>query len=131
MLLGYRTVFHKFYIVRGNICATPVLKSSLVFGVGSHRRGEVEIMRDVLGVCLTGVNKTRIVYYANLNFPRLNRYLRVLSGLGFLVEEIRTDGSVFYRTTPAGVYFLKGCSNMEGMGGKGKRCKRVVSAKPA
>jgi predicted transcriptional regulator len=122
VLLGYRTVFHKFYIVRANIYATPVLKTAAVFGVGvmSHRRGEVEIMHDVLEVCLRGVNKTRIVYYANLNFPRLKRYLRVLLGLGFLVAEVRADGSVFYRTTPAGVYFLEGCSNIEGMSEKAK-----------
>jgi predicted transcriptional regulator len=90
-------------------------------------------MRDVLQVCLKGVNKTRIVYYANLNFPRLNRYLRVLSGLGFLVKEVRVDGSVLYRTTPAGVYFFEGCSNIEGMGEKGgdKRCKCGVRAKLA
>jgi predicted transcriptional regulator len=56
-------------------------------------------MRDVLEVCLGGVNKTRIVYGANLNFTRLNRYLRVLLGLGLLVKEVRADGSVFYRTT--------------------------------
>jgi predicted transcriptional regulator len=110
-----------------------MLKTAAVFGVGSHRRGEVEIMHDVLEVCLNSVNKTRIVYHANLNFPRLNRYLRVLSGLGFLVKEIRADGSVFYRTTPAGVYFLEGCSNIEEMGEKGgnKRGKRVVRAKLA
>jgi len=88
-------------------------------------------MRDVLDVCLRGANKTRVVYYANLNFPRLNRYLRVLLGLGFLVKENRADGSVFYKTSPAGVYFLESCSNIEGMGEKGedKRCKRVVRAK--
>jgi len=131
-MLGYEIVFQKSYILRGNIYAAPMLKTALVFGVGSHRRGEVEIMRDALEVCLNGVNKTRIVYYANLNFPRLNRYLRVLLGLGFLVKEVRADGSIFYRTTPAGVYFLEGCSNIEGMGEKGgdKRGKRVVRVKP-
>ena len=87
-------------------------------------------MHDVLQVCLKGVNKTRIVYYANLNFPRLNRYLRVLSGLGFLAKEIRANGSVLYKTTPAGVYFLESCSNIEGMGEKG-RAKRGVRTKPA
>jgi predicted transcriptional regulator len=85
-------------------------------------------MRDVLEVCLKGVNKTRIVYSANLNFPRLNRYLRVLLGLGFLVKEVRAGGSVFYRTTPAGVHFLGGCSNIKGMGEKDWD-KREVRAK--
>ena len=111
-------------------CSRP--QRCLVWGAMSHRRGEIEIMHDVLEVCLRDVNKTRIVYYANLNFPRLNRYLRVLLGLGFLGEEVRADGSVFYRTTPAGVYFLEGCSNIERMGEKAgdKRCKRVVRVKP-
>lgn len=86
-------------------------------------------MHDVLEVCLKGANKTRIVYYANLNFPRLRRYLRVLLGLGFVVEEIRDDGSVFYRTTPAGIHFLEGCSNIEGMSEKG-RGKRGLGPKP-
>ena len=49
----------------------------LVFGVGDHRRGEVEIIRDVLEVCLNGANKTRVVYGANLNFTRVDKYLRV------------------------------------------------------
>jgi predicted transcriptional regulator len=109
-----------------------MIKTAAVFGLGGHRRGEVKIMRDVLEVCLKSVNKTRIVYYANLNFPRLNRYLRVLLGLGFLVKEVRADGSVFYRTTPTGVYFFESCSNIEGMSEKSeaKRGKRVVRVKP-
>jgi len=84
-------------------------------------------MRDVLEVCLRGANKTRIVYYANLNFPRLKRYLRVLLGLGFLAEEIRANGGVFYRTTPAGVHFLESYSSIERIGEKdrGKRGVRV------
>ena len=102
-----------------------------MFGLGNHRRGEIEIMHDVLEVCLKGVNKTRIVYRANLNFPRLNRYLRVLLGLGFLVKEVQADGSVFYKTAAAGVHFFEGCSNVNGTGEKdgNKRCARVIKAK--
>jgi predicted transcriptional regulator len=90
-------------------------------------------MRDVLDVCMRSVNKTRIVYSANLNFTRLNRYLRVLLNLGFLAEEIAADGGVYYRTTPTGVYFVEGCHNIEKMRekDKSKRGKRGVSAKLA
>ena len=69
-------------------------------------------MSDVLDVCMMGAIKTRIVYSANLNFTRLNRYLRVLLSLGFLAEESAADGSVYYRTTPAGACFLEGCSKI-------------------
>jgi predicted transcriptional regulator len=100
--------------------------------MGDHRRDEVEIMHDVLEVCLKGVNKTRIVYSANLNFPRLNRYLRVLLGLGFLVKEIQADGSVFYKTASAGVLFFKGCSNIQRTHEKDekKRCTHALKPKP-
>jgi len=84
-----------------------------VFGMGGHRRGEVEIMRDILEACLRGVNKTRIVYRANLNFSRLERYLGLLLGLGFVVEEDDPAGSVVYRTTRAGLDFVNGCLRMQ------------------
>ena len=90
-------------------------------------------MRDVLDVCMRSVNKTRIVYSANLNFTRLNRYLRMLLSLGFLAKETAADGGVYYKTTPAGVYFVEGCANIEKMRekDKSKRGKRSVKAKLA
>jgi predicted transcriptional regulator len=87
-------------------------------------------MRDVLDVCMKGANKTRIVYSANLNFTRLNRYLRVLLSLGFLAKETAADGGVYYKTTPAGVCFVEGCANIEKMRKKDKS-KRGARAKLA
>jgi len=81
--------------------------------MGGHRRGEVEIMRDVLEVCLRGANKTKIVYGANLNFSRVEKFLGMLKSLGFLAEENDPDRSVVYRTTEAGVSFFDGCLKME------------------
>jgi predicted transcriptional regulator len=78
-----------------------------------HRRGEVEIMRDVLEVCLRGANKTKIVYGANLNFSRVEKFLGMLKSLGFLAEENDPNRSVVYRTTEAGVSFFDGCLKME------------------
>jgi len=80
---------------------------------GGHRRGEVEIMRDVLEVCLRGANKTKIVYGANLNFSRVEKFLGMLESLGFLVGENVPGRSLVYRTTEAGVSFLHGCLKME------------------
>lgn len=85
----------------------------LVFDM-NHRRREVEIMRDVLEVCLRGASKTKIVYKANLNFTRLNKYLGMLLSLGFVAEDDDPAGSVVYKTTEAGVSFLKGCFRMQG-----------------
>jgi predicted transcriptional regulator len=82
-------------------------------GMGDHRRGEVEIMRDVLEVCLSGANKTKIVYSANLNFSRAEKFLGMLESLGFLVGENVPGRSLVYRTTEAGVSFLDGCLKME------------------
>jgi predicted transcriptional regulator len=75
----------------------------------SHRRGEVEIMRDILETCLKGANKTQIVYSTNLNFSRLKKYLGLLLNLGFVAAESESAKSVVYRTTRAGLNFLNGC----------------------
>jgi len=80
---------------------------------------QIEIVRDVLAACLKGASKTRIVYGVNLNFSRLERYLRLLLGLGFVVVGDDPAGSVVYRTTRAGLDFLNGCLRMQ------KSLKRV------
>lgn len=105
----------------------------MVIQLSPKRRSELAIMRDVLDVCMKGANKTRIVYSANLNFTRLNRYLRMLLSLGFLAKETAADGGVYYKTTPAGVYFVEGYANMGKMHeeDKIKRGKRGVRAKLA
>jgi predicted transcriptional regulator len=108
----------------------------MVIQLGPKRRNELAVMRDVLNVCMRSANKTRIVYSANLNFSRLNRYLHVLLSLGFLAEKTEVDGSIYYRTTPAGVYFAEGCTNIEKMREKDKskrdkHGKRGVRAKLA
>lgn len=88
---------------------------AVIFGVsmGGHRRGEIEIMRDILEVCLKGANKTKIVYQANLNFSRLERYLEILLTLGFVAKEDDPTRSIIFRTTKAGMNFLSGCLKMQ------------------
>jgi len=81
--------------------------------MGGHRRSEVEIMRDILEICMKGANKTNIVYKANLNFNRGDKYLKILLSLGFVIEEQNLDGSVIYKITKTGASFLNGCSKMK------------------
>ncbi|MEM3442915.1 MAG: winged helix-turn-helix domain-containing protein, partial [Candidatus Bathyarchaeia archaeon] len=77
----------------------------------------MEIIRDVLEVCLSGASKTRIVYRANLNFSRLERYLGLLLGLGWLAVEVDASGGVVFRTTEGGREFLNGCLRAKGLRG--------------
>lgn len=101
--------------------------------MGSQRRSQLEIISDVLNACLEGANKTKIVYDANLNFTRLNKYLSTLLSLGFVELSIVYRGknnpalNVLYKTSKAGVRFLNDCLNMQEMLGEvsGKRKVRV------
>jgi predicted transcriptional regulator len=78
-----------------------------------HRRGEIEIMRDILEACLRGANKTKIVYRSNLNFSRLEKYLELLLNLGFISVVDKPERNVAYRTTDAGLNFINGCLKVQ------------------
>jgi predicted transcriptional regulator len=66
------------------------------------RRGKLEIMGDILRVALNGARKTEIVYRANLNFTRIERYIPLLEKRG-LIEIARP----LYKTTEKGEEFLR------------------------
>ena len=70
------------------------------------RRGRVEIMMDILDEAFAGVNKTGIVYGANLNFNMAERYLALLINRGLLVKLNGERGDV-YRITEQGREILK------------------------
>jgi predicted transcriptional regulator len=67
-----------------------------------ERRGNVEIIADVLFVARYGATKTEIVHKANLNFTRLKSYLDYLEGKGFL-----ENSGPFYSSTEKGKNFLR------------------------
>ena len=66
------------------------------------RRTKFETMVDILRVSRQGALKTQIVYRANLNYNRVDRYLRFLERNGLLERE----GSG-YITTEKGEAFLR------------------------
>lgn len=67
------------------------------------RRSPVEVVADILTEALNGASKTRIMYRANLNFLRLNRYFSELLEKGLIVKENDSDGrTVYYKTTEKG-----------------------------
>lgn len=72
-----------------------------------RRRSRIEVIADILAEASNGANKTRVMYRANLNFLRFDRYFSQLMDKGLIVEENSSDGKVIYRTTDAGKRFLK------------------------
>jgi predicted transcriptional regulator len=67
----------------------------------------MEVIVDILNEALSGANKTRIMYRANLNFSRFNVYLSEMMNSGLLTREKNGNGLVVYRTTEAGVALLE------------------------
>lgn len=60
---------------------------------------------DILAEASKGVNKTHIVYRANLNFNLGHKYLSLLLDKGLLVRVVK-DGEMLYETTERGVEVL-------------------------
>jgi len=73
-----------------------------------ERRGKLEIIADILSVALKGAKKTEIVYKANINFKRIEKYLPYLMEKGLMEH---TNG--VYCTTEKGKEFLRDYQNMK------------------
>jgi predicted transcriptional regulator len=78
-----------------------------------RRRSRLKVAADILAEALNGANKTRIMYRANLNFRRFDKYFSELMEKGLIVQENTSDGRVTYRTTDKGKRFLKNISSAE------------------
>jgi len=64
----------------------------------SKRRSDDVIVSQILGICITGAGKTRILYEANLNSSRVNHFLEKLVNNGF-VTEVPRGARISYKTT--------------------------------
>jgi predicted transcriptional regulator len=67
-----------------------------------RRRGEVQILIDILGISLRGVKITPLMYKANLSYSSLQKHLSTMSKRGLIVKVCNADGSMVYRTTEKG-----------------------------
>lgn len=67
----------------------------------------MELVADILAEAMSGANKTRIMYRANLNLSRFDVYLSELLKNGLLTREKNGNGPIVYRTTAAGVSLLE------------------------
>ena len=70
-----------------------------------RRRSRTEVIIDILTEASRGANKTRIMYRANLNFCRFNRYFSKLMDEG-LVVAADNPGGIVYLTTEKGKRLL-------------------------
>lgn len=68
----------------------------------STKRDRVEIIAEILGLCLQGKNKTNVMYGANLNYAQLQIMLKHLTSTGLLEFSSR-----IYITTEKGLHFLE------------------------
>jgi len=67
------------------------------------RRSRMRIITDILAEGLTPASKTRIMYKANLNFLRFQRYFSELLENGLIIRENVSDNGVdYYKTTDKG-----------------------------
>ena len=70
------------------------------------RRSQTAVIIDILTEASRGANKTRIMYRANLNFCRFNRYFSKLMEEG-LIAVTENPGEIVYQTTEKGITLLK------------------------
>lgn len=85
----------------GEDCEVKTLKSGLnplLSKSGVMRRNAAQIIAEILSVASNGVHKTRIIYRANLNAVRAERYIRYLIVRGFLSVEEGPNGGVYNAT---------------------------------
>lgn len=71
------------------------------------RRNQVNIIMEILRLCLKGEKITHIIYKSNLNFKRFQAYLQYLVGKELLEIVEVPSGPKIYRTTDKGRLFLK------------------------
>lgn len=74
-------------------------------------RGKFEIIGKILSLATDEVGKTTILYGANLNFERVNKYLNLLLREG-LISAIGSS-SPKYKTTEKGLELLDAYRNMK------------------
>jgi predicted transcriptional regulator len=76
-----------------------------------NRRSRAKVIYDILKVTSKGARKTSILYKANLNFCRFNRYCRELQQEGFIA--VAGNPHPMYYLTEKGIQLLKAMETTE------------------
>jgi predicted transcriptional regulator len=72
-----------------------------------RRRGEIEVLIDVLSAALDDVKVTHLMYRANLSYSTLRKYLSGALDKGLICKLHNGDGSSVYRITDEGKLLLE------------------------
>jgi predicted transcriptional regulator len=72
-----------------------------------RRRGEVDILADILSVALKDVKFTHLMYRVNLSYSTIRKYLFAALDKGLICKVNNSDGSVVYCTTENGRLLLE------------------------
>lgn len=70
------------------------------------RRGRFEIIQDILTLCLKPVQKTYIMYQANLSYTQLQKYLEYLVQIQ-LLEVRNVEEDTLYAVTEKGLNLIQ------------------------
>ncbi len=71
-----------------------------------HKRGRGTITIDILEATLTPQKKMRIMYRANLNYARFNKYFFDFLSKGFIEQTFDSDGKKCYHISQRGKTLL-------------------------
>jgi predicted transcriptional regulator len=71
-----------------------------------RRRGEVQILIQILNLSLNGIKVTRLMYRANLSYSTLRKYMLAMLKQGLIYKVNHIDGSALYFTTEKGRLLL-------------------------
>jgi predicted transcriptional regulator len=72
-----------------------------------RRRGEVQILIDILTLSLKGVKATHLMYKSNLSYSTLRKYLSAALKQNLVKKVCNDDGSVVYYITDKGKLILE------------------------
>lgn len=75
--------------------------------MGRQRRGEVQILTEILSLSIKGAKATHLMYKANLSYSTLRRYLSAALKQGLISKVCEDDGSVIYYITDKGKLLLE------------------------
>jgi predicted transcriptional regulator len=75
--------------------------------MGRSRRGEVQILIDILGISLKGAKVTHLLYKANLSYSTLQKYLRAMAKHGLIAKVCSDNGTAVYFATEKGKLVLE------------------------
>jgi predicted transcriptional regulator len=79
------------------------MKVTIVIGMGG-KRDRIEIMAEILILCVESQTKTHIMYGTNLSWKMLQHYLEHMQSKGLLVKEKKSKK---YITSKRGQKFLE------------------------